>query len=233
MPAVTTCSLGSATDIRLLPSFSISMIEPPSAIRALAPDSPTLEARKRSRSSVRAAFTMRSMSSGGKGRSRTRSNRAAMTSLRLWIAGMTRCEGVSSASCRIHSPRSVSTGIMPADSRWALSPISSETIDLPLTTRSAPAASIRSVISALASSGVETRTTSAPAAVALAVKVSRWCSQLSSTPSLMAASSARRSSKLRPSCSSSWAIAVSRLTRHPRWKAVSPARTSGSASAVA
>ena len=48
---------------------------------------------------------------------------------------MTMCEGVWPASWMIHSPRSVSPTSMPPASRWALRWISSEAMDLDLTTR--------------------------------------------------------------------------------------------------
>ena len=48
------------------------------------------------------------------------------------------CEGVSPRSWMIYSPRSVSTGSMPAASSASLRPISSAIIDLPLVTLFAP-----------------------------------------------------------------------------------------------
>ena len=56
------------------------------------------------------------------------------------MAGAMMCEGVSSRSWMIYSPRSVSTTANPASARAALRPISSATIDLPLAIVLAPCA---------------------------------------------------------------------------------------------
>ena len=63
----------------------------------------------------------------------------------------------------MYSPRSVSTGAMPCASRWSLTPISSEIIDLPLVTVRAPALRQMPRMAARASSAVEHQWTVPPA----------------------------------------------------------------------
>ncbi len=64
------------------------------------------------------------------------------------------CEGFSWASWMMYSPRSVSTGVMPAAARASLSSISSVAMDFDFTTRRAPAARAMSSTMARASSAV-------------------------------------------------------------------------------
>ena len=64
------------------------------------------------------------------------------------------CEGVSPRSWMMYSPRSVSTGSIPAASSAALRPISSAIIDLPLVTVFAPSRLQRSTMISRALLGV-------------------------------------------------------------------------------
>ncbi len=73
----------------------------------------------------------------------------------------------------MYSPRSVSTGVMPFDSRWALTPSSSEIIDFPLVTVRASALRQISRTALRASSAVLHQCTWPPARCTLASKVSR------------------------------------------------------------
>ena len=114
---------------------------PVSAIRKLAPVMPTSAARNRSRSLVRASVRMsrRSWNTRSAGRSVCDLRNCASQSSRFrWNAGAMIWLGSSWRSWMMYSPRSVSTGVMPARSRWSLMAISSPIIDLPLVTVRAP-----------------------------------------------------------------------------------------------
>ena len=77
---------------------------------------------------------------------------------------MMMCDGVSPSSWMMYSPRSDSSDSMPCSSRKSFKCISSETIDLPFTTRVAPCASRISSTIALASSVVSAQWTRMPLA---------------------------------------------------------------------
>ena len=102
------------------------------------------------------------------------------------------CEGVSSASCRIHSPRSVSTGTTPASIRASLRPISSDTIDFAFTATRASVRAAMSRTTARAASASEAQWTLIPFASAAASNRSRCSSRCSSASDLMALARPRR-----------------------------------------
>ncbi len=143
----------------------------------------------------------------------------------LWIAGTMMWEGVSPTSWMMYSPRSVSSTSMPAFSRWALRWISSETIDLLLTTVFAPrSARIRAMISR-AEAASFARCTVAPALVARDANIStyscsrsRTCNRSAEALSRSAsrsATDAKASARLVPKVSAACRIAE-RMEASPR-----------------
>lgn len=110
-----------------------------------------------------------------------RSNRSAISSLSLWMTGAMMCDGGSlSLICRMYSPRSVSTGWMPAAANARFRPISSDTIDLDFVTLRTPCLRAMSTTSRAASSRVSAYSTVAPRAVALRSKISSQTSSAAS-----------------------------------------------------
>ena len=115
-----------------LPSLVTIATLPVSATRKLPPLMPMSADRKCKRSTCRAS-AVRSVISVLRGVPCTRVNRSEISSLSLWITGAMMCDGASlSLICRMYSPRSVSTGVMPAADSAALRPTSSDTIDFDL-----------------------------------------------------------------------------------------------------
>ena len=147
MPSSDHVDPGAATvTSRPLPSLVTSTIDPVSATARLAPVMPTSAWRNAVRSFSRAKPT----SSSGRVPSERRA--WARSTNRSWICWRSRCRagammwlGASSASCTIHSPRSVSTTSAPQPSSALLRSISSVAIDFDLTTRRAPWRRTRSV----------------------------------------------------------------------------------------
>ena len=89
--------------------------------------------------------------------------RSSATSAAVFsIAGAMICTGCSPASWRMYSPRSVSTGLIPACSSASLSRISSLAIDFDLATSLAPARRQTSTICEVASSAVRQKRTWPP-----------------------------------------------------------------------
>ena len=111
--------------------------------------------------------------------------------------------------CRMYSPRSVSTGWMPAASSARFSAISSETIDFDLVTLRTPCLRAISTTSFEASAGVSANSTVAPRAVACCSKRSIQTSRFSSARLRRAMASSRV-----PSKSSSSVIASARPATH-------------------
>ena len=134
MPMKATCTRGRVVAMRMLPSLETVVMWPVSAQAMLTPEVPMSAARNFSRSALRAAW----VSSGGSVVRRMpsfRTKRSAISWRVLWMAGAMMCEGFSPASWMMYSPRSVSTTSIPAASSAGFKPISSVTMDLPLTTR--------------------------------------------------------------------------------------------------
>ena len=92
-------------------------------------------------------------------------NSSAISKRSLCTAGAMMWDGPSPASWMISSPRSVSTGSIPASAKCSLSPISSETMDLPLSRAVAPADRSRSSTIRLASAPVSAQWTWMPFSV--------------------------------------------------------------------
>ncbi len=174
--ARTMCTRGSVCVRSPLPSFVTITLLPVSAMRKFAPVMPTSAARKRARSFVRASVRMsrRSENTRSFGRSVCISRKLASQSSRLrWKAGPMMCDGGSLRSCRMYSPRSVSTGVIPCASRWSFTPSSSEIMDLPFVTVRAPARWQMASTAARASSDVGHQCTWPPARSTLAAYSSR------------------------------------------------------------
>ncbi len=104
---ITTWIRGRVVTIRAFPSFVTRPIAPFSAIPKLAPEIPMSARRNFSRSSLRAAWTMKAMSGGISSLSSFEKYSATWKRLR-WMAGITMWEGLWPARATIHSPRSVS-----------------------------------------------------------------------------------------------------------------------------
>ena len=133
MPTRATWILGSEVTSRAFPSLVISAMLPVSATAMLAPEIPMSAARNVGRSCSRATFTSLGMSEVRRS-STSLLKRSETSSLVMWMAGMTMCEGVCPANWMIHSPRSVSPTVIPAFSRKGLRWISSVAMDFDLTT---------------------------------------------------------------------------------------------------
>ena len=144
MPMIAMCTRGSPEHMRPLPSFSTRTRVPVSATPKFTPVMPTGARRKRSRRWAR-ANAVRSAGSSPMGSPASGSSSARTSARLLWIAGMMMCSGASPAVCTMNSPRSVSATSTPAASRRSFRPISSDAIDLPLTT-SVPCRSTTSVM---------------------------------------------------------------------------------------
>src|SRR5206468_2361039 len=120
---------GSEVTMRPLPSLVTRTMLPVSAIAKFAPVMPRSAWRNFSRSSPRAIFVSTSGSAATVRRS-SLAKRSATWPLVLWIAGAMMCDGRSWASWMMYSPRSVSTGVIPACSSASLRWISSEALDV-------------------------------------------------------------------------------------------------------
>ena len=145
IPITATWMRGRAVTRRALPSFSTTQIVPVSATPRLTPEMPMSAAAKTSRSRVRACATSASRSLGSS-RPLSAISTSRTCALLRWTAGATMWLGCWPASCRIHSPRSVSTTRRPLSSMASLSLISSVAIDFDFATRRAPRAAARSVM---------------------------------------------------------------------------------------
>ncbi len=138
MPITVTSTSGKVVHIRPLPSDSTTTTLPVSAQAKLAPETATRARRKASRRNARAAAVSSpgsSLRSSSPSRSRKRSR---ISVLFLWIAGTSRCDGRSRASCTISSARSVSSAWIPAASSASFSPISSVVSDFTFTISFSP-----------------------------------------------------------------------------------------------
>src|SRR6266567_4236056 len=118
---------GSVTVRSALPSLVTSTTVPVSAMAMFAPLMPTTASMNFWRREMRAWCWMAS-TVGSVPKTR------AASSLVRWMAGAMMCEGRVPVSWTMRSPRSVSTTSIPSDSRYGLSSISSEAIDLTLVT---------------------------------------------------------------------------------------------------
>src|SRR5688572_5775105 len=140
------------------------------------------------------------------------------------MTGAMMCEGGSRPSCRMYSPRSVSTTSMPAASSASLSAHSSLTIDFDLTALRTPLSRAIAVTIAFTSSVVSAQCTTVPRAVALrsnsSTKKSRW----SSARLRIAAAASRVASK------STSVITAARPGTKRRLSPSSASRSAGSAS---
>ena len=174
------------------------MTVPVSAIAKFAPDTATRARRNFSRRWSRAASARArgsSVRSSGAGRPAAAISRRKISRIseRLrWIAGTRMCEGRSWPSWTISSARSVSQAAMPSFASASFSSISWVTIDLTLTTSSAPAAFTSRATIAFASAASRAQWTSPPAAVTFRSSSSRSSGRRARTSSLIAAP-ARRS----------------------------------------
>ena len=167
MPAMTIWARGRVCERSPLPSLVKITEEPVSAIRKLAPVSPTSAPRNCSRSTARASamISLPSESERSAGLSVWALRKASVhCSVATWIAGATIWLGDSPRSWRMYSPRSVSTARTPFSARNSLRPISSETMDLPLAMVFAPRRRQMARIAWRASSAVAHQWTSPPAA---------------------------------------------------------------------
>ena len=144
IPVMATWMRGIEVHMRPLPSLVTSTSVPVSATMKFAPVMPMSAAMNFSRSWRRASWARSSMPVY-RGALSLSSNSSETSSRDLWIAGAIMWNGASPASWIMYSPRSVSTDSMPASSRRSFSPISSETMDLLLTTVLTPLAVARSV----------------------------------------------------------------------------------------
>ena len=127
---------------------------PVSATAKLAPVIPRSAWRNFSRNSSRAIFVRTSGSAARPGRCSSRENSSATCPFVLWMAGAMMCEGRSWASWMMYSPRSVSTGVIPACSSASLRWISSVAIDFDFTAMRAPVRRAMSTMIVRASSDV-------------------------------------------------------------------------------
>ena len=93
MPMMATCTLGRVVTRRALPSLVTVRMDPVSATAMLAPEMPMSASRNLERSSSRATLTRRGMSVESRS-STSLENRSETSSLVMWMAGMTMCEGV-------------------------------------------------------------------------------------------------------------------------------------------
>ena len=123
---------------RPFPSFVSIITVPLSAIRAFAPLIPIPALRNDFRCSTRMTATCSATFSREISRPSVSVSKLPTCWRVLCIMGITICEGRSCASWATHSPRSVSTGVIPRSSKYAFSSVSSLTIVLDLTTRSIP-----------------------------------------------------------------------------------------------
>ena len=166
---------GRVTHIRPLPSDSTTTTEPVSAMAKLAPHTPTRADRNAWRRCARAAAA----SAGGSsvspaGASGICWRKISLISARfLWMAGTRMWLGRSWPSWTMSSARSVSSASMPSAASASFSPVSWVTIDLTLTTRSAPAARVRPATIALASPASWAQCTWPPARVTFSSSRSR------------------------------------------------------------
>ena len=108
IPITTTCTGGTLVTSRALPSLVTVQIVPVSATPKLAPVMPMSAFKNFSLRRFRAKAA-RDSTSGGRSSSETPERISVIRSLFMCRIGPTMCEGVSPASCAIHSPRSVST----------------------------------------------------------------------------------------------------------------------------
>src|SRR6266568_2816073 len=127
MPNSAMCTGGSVTVRSALPSLVTSTTVPVSAMAMFAPLMPTTASMNFWRREMRAWCWMASTVGSVP-------NTLAASSLVRWMAGAMMCEGRVPVSWTMRSPRSVSTTSIPSDSRYGLSSISSEAIDLTLVT---------------------------------------------------------------------------------------------------
>ena len=109
------------------------------------------------------------------------------------------CDGVWWASWMIHSPRSVSSTSMPALSKAALRWISSEAMDLDLTTRLTPFSLARSRMYCFTWAGSAVLKTLAPQASALFLNCSARASKFEEALALISTIWSRTASKSIPS----------------------------------
>ena len=181
--------------MRPLPSLVTISVDPVSATTKLAPDTPMSADRKCGRSFSRASRHSAGMSVS-RGALCFSANRSETSSRVLCTTGATMCDGGSFASCRMYSPRSVSTTSSPAASSASLSPHSSVTIDFDLMTLRTPCCAAISRTMRFTSSWVSAQCTTVPRAVALRSKVSSQTSRFSSARSRIAAAASRMSGKL-------------------------------------
>jgi hypothetical protein len=184
---------GSEVTMRPLPSLVTSTTVPVSATAKLAPVIPMSAWRNFSRSALRAT-AVRTSGSAANSPWSSRENSSATCPLVLWMAGAMMCDGFSWASWMMYSPRSVSTGVIPACSRASLRSISSVAIDFDFTAIRTPRSrASRSTISR-ASSAVAAQCTVPPRRSTLSARRSRWTSRCWRVASLMARARSRSAS---------------------------------------
>ena len=122
---------------------------------------------------MRRASATRSDASSSRGPPWCRANRSLISSLVMCTTGPTMWLGGWPEICRMYSPRSVSIGSSPCDSRNAVSPISSVTMLLLLVTERAPAAWQSSSTIARASAASRAQCTVPPRSTTLASNASQ------------------------------------------------------------
>ena len=200
--------------MRPLPSLVTNAAVPVSAIRKLAPVMPISAVRKCWRSTWRASRVMSGISAEVRvsmGRPCSLANSASTSSMVLCTAGAMMWDGVSPASCTMYSPRSVSTGRMPAAASASLRCASSESIDFDLAALLTPWRRAMSTTSRPTSSPSRAHSTSAPLAVARSSKISSQTSRSASVRLRIPSHVVRRVSK----SSASSAKAAMPLARLP------------------
>ena len=168
IPITATWIRGWEVTSRALPSFSTMQTVPVDATPRFTPDTPIPACANFSRRRTRACATSPSRSSGTSSVPASSRKSAATCPRFRCTAGAMMCEGRSPASCRIHSPRSVSTTSMPASVSDSLSLISSVAMDLLLATTVTPRARASPVMYRAASAPSCARTTVPPASRTLA-----------------------------------------------------------------
>src|SRR5271169_6460422 len=182
---------GTCVDIRPFPSFSTRTSVPVSATAMFTPDMPA-SASKNFRRRTRRAVAVRASTSSVYSAPRIFSpKRRAICCRLLWIAGMMMCEGVSPSSWMMYSPRSLSRLSTPFFSRKSFRCISSDTIDLPLTTRVAPRARRIPRTISFASSTVSAQWTRMPFAAQRVSSASRSAGSFESVRARIEAARAR------------------------------------------
>jgi hypothetical protein len=203
MPVMTTCTLGSVVTMRPLPSLVTSAAVPVSAIRKLAPEMP-ISARQEMLAQHRAGLP--GHESGMSAEVRVSTGPAVLAwrigprprPMVLCTAGAMMCDGASPASWTMYSPRSVSTGRMPAAAKRfveVVPPRRASTSTWSPWSRHCAGRCRRHM--AAASSPSRAHSTSAPVAVARSSKISSQTSRSATTRRRMA-SQALRTFEIQP-----------------------------------